>query len=197
MSRPADLSRAATQASRVLLARRVDALPVDPLALLKACRNTDVCTLEAALEETGPLRAQVEGAVWDADAFTCTCKQGGELHYIIVYRTDGNPARLRFSLAHELGHRILRHTGNDPVEEREADCFASFLLCPEPVLRLLASLPGEAVERIVTICYVSRSCARVSLRRPPFLIDPVVMAALKKQLAPLLEDLEQTLLKSE
>ena len=193
--RTANLSRAATKACRALLARRVDSLPVDPLSLLRSCRNTAVYTLDALMEAADAhLQDRVSSAFRDADAISCTHEYEGETRYVTVYRADGNPARLRFTLAHELGHRVLRHTGKDPAEEREADCFASYLLCPEPVLQLLASVPDGAVERIATACYVSRSCAKAALRRPQSLVQPSELAQLENLLMPVLENLKTTLL---
>lgn len=197
MSRRPDLARAATLACRALLERRVDVLPVDPLTLLKACRNTAVYTLDAAMDALDIPETKLQALLRDMDAATYRMTTADGERYIIVYRTDGNPARLRFTLAHELGHRLLKHTGGDAAEEREADCFASHLLCPEPVLRLLAAAPGDAADRIATACYVSRSCARASLRRMPSLIAPEVIAEVEALLSRELEMLRQSLSKTE
>lgn len=197
MNRPPDLARAATLACRVLLARRVDALPVEPLTLLRACRDTAVYTLEHARDVLDLPQPAFTALLRDADAASYRMQTTDGARYVIVYRADGNPARLRFTLAHELGHRLLGHTGVDAAEEREADCFASHLLCPEPVLRLLSAFPGDAAERVATACYVSRTCARTSLRRRPSLMAPEMIADLEKQLHPVLESLKRALLKAE
>ncbi|MDF2538845.1 MAG: hypothetical protein K0S76_1866 [Herbinix sp.] len=49
-----------------------------------------------------------------------------------VYYNDNKPiGRIRFSLAHEIGHIALEHTVHRTEEqEKEADCFASYLLAP-------------------------------------------------------------------
>lgn len=191
MNRIPDLSRAATLACRVLLARRTDSLPVDPLAMLRACRDTAVYTLEAAVDVLDLPQTTLAELLRDADAATYRIQTADGTRFVVVYRTDGNPARLRFTLAHELGHRMMKHTGGDPAEEREADCFASYLLCPEPVVRFLAKAPGDVTERIATTCYVSRSCARAALRRMPSLIAPEILAEVEALLSHELETIRQ------
>ncbi len=162
------MSRAIAMAYRILARAGVRTLPIDPLALLRRCRDTSVCTyLEAAeglhLSESAFLRL-----CGDADAFTLAQRENGRTRYIVAYRTGGNPARLRFTLAHELGHRALGHTGSTPAEEREADLFASHLLCPRPVIARLAQrfLPLYA-EQVAAICYVSLPCARAVTSAQP------------------------------
>lgn len=184
----AEENRAAQLAARVLLARRTSALPVDPLAILRVCRDTRVYTREAAVEA---LDLPSDDLLRHEDAVTLRMPLGEKLHYVVVYRTDGNPARLRFTLAHELGHRILGHTGSTPPEERAADAFAGHLLCPEPVVRRLRALSADdrdAADRIAVACYVSRSCARLTLRRPEAELPPDVAAALDDLFAPILPE---------
>ncbi len=144
--------QAADAAYRVLLAQSVRTLPVDPLALLRRCRDTQVLTYYEASEQLGMTAERFERLFGAADAFTL---RQGEKH-IVIYRAGGNPARLRFTLAHELGHRIL---GPD---ERQADVFASHLLCPRPVIERLGSMTAE---RLAAMCYVSLGCAQRVLRQ--------------------------------
>ena len=179
---------AALMAARVLLRRQIKTLPVDPLALLRACPDTRVYTLEAAADAVGFPPADL---LRDADAVTLRVSMGEKLHYTVIYRVDGNPARLRFTLAHELGHRLLGHTGGDAAEEREADTFASHLLCPEPVVQRLRSISADdidAADRIAVTCYVSRSCARVTICRPDPDLPHDIAAALDDLLIPVLTE---------
>lgn len=198
MSRAADLPRAADMAARVLLRFRPAALPVDPLSILQACRNTHVYSLAAAADALTLSPGELEARLGDAEAVTLCSALGDSFHYIVVYRRDGHPARLRFTLAHELGHRLLGHTGHDPADEQEADCFASHLLCPEPVLGALAGDGGaKAAECIATACYISYTCARVALNRPALPVDPDRAAALTELFAPALKSLKTHLPKAE
>lgn len=118
------MSRAAAMAYRVLIRRGVSALPVHPLEILSACRNTVVWADVTAAEQLKIPREALLGQLANAEAITFRQTIQGETRFIVVYREGGNPARLRFTLAHELGHRLL-HRGDEPNMEREADCFAS------------------------------------------------------------------------
>lgn len=169
-------------AYRALLARMVTDLPVHPLPMLRACRNTRVMSFAQAAEALS-MRPEFLDALLDgADAITF--REPGEdpglapeyARYIVIYRPEGNPARLRFTLAHELGHRILGHTGHSPREEREADTFASHLLCPQPALERLARRGVLTAEMVSATCYVTCACARQLSQRPRLPDDPLLNA---------------------
>lgn len=83
--------------------------------------------------------------------------------YIVLYNTKHCVGRRRFTLAHELGHIVLGHLEaaafskasinnfnglSDTAIEREADWFASMLLCPFPVLRELNVNSPTQIKRI-------------------------------------------------
>ena len=104
------MSRAAAMAYRVLIRRGVSALPVHPLEILSACRNTVVWADVTAAEQLKIPREVLLLQLANAEAITFRQTIQGETHFIVVYREGGNPARLRFTLAHELGHRLL-HRG--------------------------------------------------------------------------------------
>ena len=114
------MSRAAAMAYRVLIRRGVSALPVHPLEILSACRNTVVWADVTAAERLKIPREALLRQLANAEAITFRQNIQEETRFIVVYREGGNPARLRFTLAHELGHRLL-HRGDEPNMEREAD----------------------------------------------------------------------------
>lgn len=155
--RQPDYDRAATLAYRCLLKLNTAQLPVRPLAILRRCRNTVVYTYQQAAEFLQMDAAEFERRYGDADAFTI---RGGE-QYVVCYREGGNPARLNFTLAHELGHILLHHEEDAAADEAEANCFAGHLLCPEPVVI------GKTPEEVATTCYVSRAAALNALGRRP------------------------------
>ena len=76
------------------------------------------------------------------DAFGATFTPRGEGGLLLV--NDRLPqGRFRFSIAHELGHFLLRHQpltniekGRSLSQERQADAFAGELLLPESFLRV-------------------------------------------------------------
>lgn len=158
----ADVYRAALTAYRCLIHAHVDTLPVQPLDLLKKCRNTVAMSMEQAADSLAVPYADLLRGCDEADAWTYRqAAPDGEARYIVVFRTDGHPGRRRFSLAHELGHIALRHTPDDPWAEQEADVFASHLLCPQPLLAAWR-IKGELyVEDVAAACYVSRTCAEM------------------------------------
>lgn len=175
--RPSSLPRAARLACRVLQARHVTELPVRPLEILKACRNTTVLTYAQAAETLSLPPEDLNRLLEGADAVTFSQPLLGEMHYIVIYRPDGHPARLRFTIAHELGHRLLGHHSRTPQEEQEADLFASHLLCPQPVIaRLRRRYTPLTAETVAAVCYVSRTCARMLARREPLEPHPLLDA---------------------
>lgn len=52
----------------------------------------------------------------------------------IWYNDTKDRCTVRFTLAHELGHAILKHTKDDDVSRKEASCFARNLLCAVPII---------------------------------------------------------------
>ncbi|MBE5804920.1 MAG: ImmA/IrrE family metallo-endopeptidase [Clostridiales bacterium] len=153
MIRQPDYDRAATLAYRCLLKLNITRLPVRPLEILRKCRNTVVYTYQQAAEFLHIDEAEFERRYGEADAFTI---RGGE-QYVVCYREGGNPARLNFTLAHELGHILLQHQEDAVADEAEANCFAGHLLCPEP------AVTGKGPEEVAAACYVSRAAALAAL----------------------------------
>lgn len=170
-------ARAAEMACRVLIRRQIRTLPVDPLAILTACRDTTVLCDQRAAEALQCTQEEFLHYMGDAEALTFCRMQEGQMHYLVVYREGGNPARLQFTLAHELGHRLLHQGDTTPAQEREADCFASHLLCPRPALRrLLRRCPTLTASQIASLTYLSPSAAHRLLRPEAPLISPPIWA---------------------
>ena len=177
------MSRAAAMAYRVLIRRGVSALPVHPLEILSACRNTVVWADVTAAEQLKIPREALLGQLANAEAITFRQTIQGETRFIVVYREGGNPARLRFTLAHELGHRLL-HRGDEPNMEREADCFASHLLCPRPTMgRLCARENTFSVEQAAVLAYVSASALQRLSRVEELTVSPEILSAADDLLA--------------
>jgi Zn-dependent peptidase ImmA (M78 family) len=80
------------------------------------------------------------------DGFTVKHDRG----FLILYDSNAEkwyPQRLRFSLAHELGHIYLGHDSDGYTEEIEANNFASHLLAPDAVLeRVLRRFDSAEIE---------------------------------------------------
>ncbi len=87
--------------------------------------------------------------------------------YLILYREEQSERRLTFTLAHELGHVLLGHMGEEPVkEEREANAFAASLLCPAAAVQYLAHRDGAlpTPDALTAIFPISREAAVCRLR---------------------------------
>ena len=98
--------------------------PFVPLSVephLRVCRYTTFCGMHGI--DIGQFLLRVS-----QDGFTL--REGRR--YIILYNDAPHipDARKRFTLAHELGHYVLRHRSDGEKQEREANCFARNLLAP-------------------------------------------------------------------
>lgn len=82
----------------------------------------------------------------------------------IIYYNEKMPlACIRFTLAHEIGHAVLKHQNEeDPAAEREANCFARNLLCPLPVAN---ALEIETEDDYISVFNVSIQMARATVGR--------------------------------
>ena len=187
MTRQPDYDRATEMACRALVRMDSGELPVRPLAMLRRCRRTAVFTYEEAAERLNMPQEVFTRRCYGADAFTVL---GGEGPcYVVCYRSGGNPARLNFTLAHELGHILLGHREDAVAEEAEADCFAQQLLCPAPVLRRLAETAPLTPERVAAACYVSLDAARARLAAVSRRVDQALMAQVEQLFAGPLREL--------
>lgn len=97
----------------------------------------------------------------------------GDTYCILYNDMDRSSQRIRFTLAHELGHIILGHLEFDAclcrlsdyeydVLEKEANQFASQLLSPEPliydILKTSHSISTSQIHSIFDISYQSADC---------------------------------------
>ena len=100
------------------------------------------------------------------DGFT-VIRGGDRAQYLLVYRDDISFERLRWTLAHELGHILLGHlrsgrrAAGHGRQEEEANYFAKELLMPLPVLARLDARSAAAISRL---CGVSREAAQIRVR---------------------------------
>lgn len=87
--------------------------------------------------------------------------RGANRDYMVCYN-DSRPAnRIRFTLAHELGHIWLEHKHGTPEEEAQANYFAGYLLSPHPLLAL--SIRENEWATLAALYGVSTDCMNVSL----------------------------------
>jgi len=163
-----DYKRARDLSWRVLLNTGTRELPVK---VSRICRGYGV-TLRSyqvgapLIRELG-LEAQCD----ISDGFTV---RSGDRCYVF-YNMEQPPGRVRFTIAHELGHVLLGHLGDgehtvynressseDAPEEHTANVFASRLLAPACVLHALGAVTPE---QIAAVCDISMAAARLRAGR--------------------------------
>lgn len=160
MYRP-DYHRATRQAYRVLLAAKIDRLPVDVNAICERCHDTTLISFRTAREIMGcefdPFSAGISRTALTIRRW----KDGRASHTIILNdeELDVGGGPWRFAVAHELGHVLLRHPGGQhTTSEIEANLFAQHLLCPRPVLDCVTL--RDAMD-LSCLCGVSLSMAGI------------------------------------
>lgn len=145
------------RAYRLLCELEIDRLPVDPWKVAEALPNVHICKWTSLRDNCGdsdPLFIDKEGA----DAKTQHLR--GQEDYLVVYDDRvQNYQRVRWTIAHEIGHIVLGHlTSFDAtalcrgtlteaeykVLEREADTFAVNLLAPMTIINRLSSVRTKA-----------------------------------------------------
>jgi Zn-dependent peptidase ImmA (M78 family) len=112
-----------------------------------------IANLVALLEERGLRVGTLSGfEVFDGCAFEVEI--GNHCQPVLVYAENSPGDRQRFSIAHELGHLMLRVEGN-LNEEKVANRFAGAFLAPEPsVMRELAEM-GSTIT-LSELAYLKR-----------------------------------------
>lgn len=161
----ADFDKASRFAYKTLLALHIDQLPINPLQILSFCNNTVVHTYSEVMCMFGKTSRSsfkldcMEGK----DAVTIRHESDGKVIYELLYDNGAHRLRQRFTLAHELGHVVMRHWLEEPFEEAEADYFASQLLIPRPILELFDNVTPEF---IADTFHVSKAAAAIAVKPP-------------------------------
>lgn len=140
MMKTPDYDKAARLAVRTLLELGIRETPVFPADLIRKCKSTILVPyaelLPGCMTEDFPAK----------DAATWRCEWNGHLYYIVGYNEKKPVTRMKFTLAHELGHIVLGHkVGQEYWEEEEANHFALHLLFPRPLL-------AECSDRGMLMC---------------------------------------------
>lgn len=93
------------------------------------------------------------------DAFTVQDKNN---NFLICFNSQNNRQRIRFSIAHEIGHIVLGHLYKNEKLEKEANMFAARILMP---MILIKELDLTNSEELAKLCDVSLESATYRLKR--------------------------------
>ena len=153
---------------RILLDCEVKELPVD---LMPICKKLGV-RISSYRKSAGFIQKQeLQDMVQKTEGLTFFV---GETP-VILYDDTPLPQRIRFTIAHELGHLVLRHvrpgqgttvnrepSSTDDPRETEANVFAARLLAPACVLW---ALELHKPEEIAELCRISLQSAKFRAER--------------------------------
>jgi len=89
-------------------------------------------------------------------------KNGIDSFFIYYNDKIKTVGRIRFTLAHELGHIVLKHTQESELAEAEADCFAGYLLAPPELIHLIQ--PEDYFD-VRDSFFLSKNCASNAFNR--------------------------------
>ena len=79
---------------------------------------------------------------------------------LILYNAKSSIMRMRFTVAHEIGHARLKHRVHTPREEAEAHLFACQLLAPDVIMQRLKDMGVVLNPAIIaSMCGLSISAA--------------------------------------
>lgn len=93
------------------------------------------------------------------DAFTIQDKNN---NFLICFNERNDRQRIRFSIAHEIGHIVLKHLYKFDKLEKEANMFAARILMP---MLLIKELNITKPEELSKLCDVSIESAKYRLKR--------------------------------
>lgn len=151
-----------------------------PVEIIKICNDLGIEVFETYLNDGVSGLIIVDNKPWE---------QYENAQQFIIVNLMENPARRRFTIAHELAHYVLHRNGNvlyahrDIVEEgnkpnkieSEANYFAANILMPEDMVRqVVESIQGKywgkipnfvLTKELSDIFLVSESAANVRLRQ--------------------------------
>ena len=135
---------------------KVKSFPIDCFELLKHY-DYRIYTYDELKEKNTELYEMCVN--YSNDAF---CDRASK---IIAYNSEMSKRRVRFSLMHELGHHILKHSISNPQNEREANTFASYILAPRMAIHYAECKNANDVYHCFGLSYEASEFAFDDYRR--------------------------------
>lgn len=161
-----DFDKAATLAAETLIRHGIGRLPIQPETIIPTVSNCVLVPYRDAARVINVSREDVLTMFDPAkDAVTYVLNlSNGQSYYVVAYNQQKPFDRLRFTLAHELGHILCGHIGvkEESVREAEADHFARHLLVPRAFSALLRR---RNIPPIDTNFYNIAGCTPLMLQR--------------------------------
>lgn len=187
-----DYNRAARLAYKTILSLHIESFPIDPMMIFSFCKNTVIRTYEEAAPYFG--LSDADHFKWyvadNKDALTVRREyDDGTIRYEMIYDSRGNPCRRRFTLAHELGHIVMKHHQEQWWEEKEADYYAAQLLAPHPVFDLFPrySMNPSDPELIARTFGLSKAASEMAVLPPHHKTDAELSREIKASFEPFIE----------
>lgn len=163
-SRFPNRQRAIVKAYQSLLKLSENQLPIDILSICKRCKRTAVFSYTEANRHYGiPMELMLQVSEYAYVDRRCTDVPA----WVLLYNDDPfytSASRLRFTLAHELGHIVLSHQADDVVANIEANLFAQHILCPGPVLAAVIREGNASPSFLCSVFGVSKATLDIALQ---------------------------------
>ena len=197
--RIADCTTAATQATRALIKFGISRTPIYPQHILQHSQYASVITFGSDSEYDEIVLNTKTFFSSRANDFFMTLpyiNKNGEDQYLFAMKRNAQIGKLKLSLAVELGHIYLGHTAmmrNGSRKQQEAECFATHLVFPRPVIQLLMDrgfvFTKRTFSRIFGDC---EWCLDSILTAAPVTVSAELNRLLKEQFVPYIDTLEET-----
>lgn len=128
-----------------------------PLSMVRVCER-----LQISLKPYSSLSPQTRHIAmeYSRDAFHTGGNYGRMANIAILYNDKQIPDRIRFSVAHEIGHIIRNLQGDGSSDEGEAEYYAGYFLAPDPLV--YAHCPSLEVSNIRQTFHISEQAAKVA-----------------------------------
>lgn len=167
LQRQAAFIHVASKVKNIIEDNKISDYPVPIIEIINKDKGVTLLTLRefAKLTDLSIRDAALAGGSAEAFHFS-----KGAMKFI-VYNDEVYHRRMRFTLAHEYGHYILKHQGKslydsepaqESLEEYEADVFASCLLFPLDMRYRLKD--EERTDEIVKCLDISHAAAEMAMR---------------------------------
>lgn len=107
-------------------------LPIDVIGILQSLENVKLKSYSKVCTEFDYTYEELLKLFPSEYGFNLYDDKNG--NYLVLYNDFKEQTTTFFTLAHELGHIILKHKADTDINNKEADCFARNLLCPIPIV---------------------------------------------------------------